>query len=98
MCLCACLCLLACCSQKCEAHLSSCACLLCLLAAQNHFENEIASCRGFQSKVKEEAVALMPEEQFLSAPQGQDFLREQEERSKQQGVEGCQGSSSGRRA
>lgn len=75
-----------------------CACLLCLLAAQNHFENEIASCRGFQSKVKEEAVALMPEEQFLSAPQGQDFLREQEERSKQQGVEGCQGSSSGQGA
>jgi hypothetical protein len=45
-------------------------------AAQNHFENEIASCRGFQSKVHGEA-ALMPQEEFLASPNGQEFLQEQ---------------------
>jgi len=56
-----------------------------MLPFQNHFENEISSCRGFQSKVKEEAVALMPEAEFLALPQGQEFLQAQAERSKQQG-------------
>ncbi|KAF5827904.1 Fms-interacting protein-domain-containing protein [Dunaliella salina] len=53
-----------------------------LLYEKNHFENEIASCQGFQSKVKEEAVALMPEQEFLASSEGQAFLREQEERLK----------------
>lgn len=65
-------------------------CLTCFLHpmcshthTQNHFENEIASCRGFQSKVQEEAVALMPEAEFLASPSGQDHLQKQASREQQ---------------
>mmetsp|Transcript_2276 Transcript_2276/g.5143 ORF Transcript_2276/g.5143 Transcript_2276/m.5143 type:complete len:549 (+) Transcript_2276:1319-2965(+) len=60
-----------------------------LLYEKNHFENEITSCRSFQSMFKEEEVALMPEQEFLASPGGQEFLLEQDERIKHRGQNGA---------
>ncbi len=50
-----------------------------LLYEKGYYEKEILACRSFVSKVKDEAVALMPEAQFWQAVQSSGATPEEQE-------------------